>query len=74
MARSCALSPSAADGEPPNEKGVHSTRHDRFPKFESVSGVCFIVPPRERTEGLNGRSEGVCRRRFSLATVLRCFQ
>jgi hypothetical protein len=31
-----------------------------------------IIPPRERTRGLNGRSEGGCRRCFSLATVLRC--
>jgi hypothetical protein len=31
-----------------------------------------IIPPRERTKGLNDRSEGGCRRRFSLATALRC--
>jgi hypothetical protein len=45
--------------------------------FQSLSASLAsvsIIPPRERTKGLNGRSEGGCRRRFSLATVLRCFQ
>jgi hypothetical protein len=32
-----------------------------------------IRRPRERTRGLNGRSERPCRRRFSRATALRCF-
>ena len=32
-----------------------------------------IIPTRERTKGLKGRSEEGCRRCFSLAIALRCF-
>jgi hypothetical protein len=31
-----------------------------------------IIPPGERTRGLNDRAEGGCRRRFYLATGLMC--
>jgi hypothetical protein len=30
--------PQQTQGEPPDEKRVHSSRHDRFPKLQSVSG------------------------------------
>ena len=44
-----------------------------FQSLRASLASVSIIPPRERTKGLNGRSEGGCRRRFSLATALRCF-
>jgi hypothetical protein len=44
-----------------------------FQSLRASLASVSIIPPRERTKGLNGRSEGGCRRLFSLATMLRCF-
>jgi hypothetical protein len=44
-----------------------------FQSLRASLASVSIIPPRERTKGLNGRSEGGYRRRFSLATELRCF-
>jgi hypothetical protein len=44
-----------------------------FQTFGGSLASVSIVLPMERTEGLNGRSEGGCPRRFSLATALMCY-
>jgi hypothetical protein len=44
-----------------------------FQSLRASLASVFIVPPRERTKGLKGRSEGGCGRRFSLAMALRYF-
>jgi hypothetical protein len=44
-----------------------------FQSFRASLASVSIIPPRERTRSLNGRCEGGCRCRFSLATALRCF-
>jgi hypothetical protein len=48
--------PQQAKVEPPDKERVNSSGHDRFPKLESVPASVSIVPPRERTKGLTGRS------------------
>jgi hypothetical protein len=44
-----------------------------FQSLRASLASVSIIPPRERMKSLNGQSEGGCRRRFSLATALRCF-
>jgi hypothetical protein len=44
-----------------------------FQSFRASLASVTSIPPRERKNGLNGRSEGGSRRRFSLATALRFF-
>jgi hypothetical protein len=44
-----------------------------FQSLRASLASVSITPPRDTTKGLNVRSEGGCRRRFSLATALRCF-
>jgi hypothetical protein len=44
-----------------------------FQSLRAFLASVSIIRPIESTNGLNGRSEGGCRRRFSLATELRCF-
>jgi hypothetical protein len=44
-----------------------------FQSLRASLASVSIMPPRESTEGLNGLSDGGCRRGFSRTTALRCF-
>jgi hypothetical protein len=50
--------PQQAEGESPDEEGVYSTRHDRFPELESVPSFGF----HHTTEGEDKRPEWSVRR------------
>jgi hypothetical protein len=59
--------PQQAEGEPPDEKRVYSSRYDRFPELESVPSFRF----QHTAEGENERPEWSVRRRVP-ASFLPC--
>ena len=59
--------PQQAEGEPPDKERVNSSRHDRFPKLESVPSIRF----HRTAEGEDERPEWSVRRRVS-ASFLPC--
>jgi hypothetical protein len=50
MAQSNALWPQPAEGEPPDEKRINPSGHDRFPMFESVPSFCVAKLERQLGE------------------------